>query len=67
MIWCLNRLFPLVIYDDVIKALSAVLIGYRCSSSDLPSLSRAKQVVNFMISITKCRQLALEKLPIVNL
>lgn len=67
MIWCLNGLFPLVIYDDVIKALSTVLIGYRCSSSDLPSLSRAKQVVIFMISITKCRQLALEKLPIVNL
>lgn len=54
MIKWLKKLFPLMIYNDVMKALSTVLMVYRCSSSDLPSPRRPRYMVNFMSSITKC-------------
>lgn len=55
MIKWLKKLFPLMIYDDVMKALSTVLMVYRCLSSDLPSPRRPRQVVNFVSSIAKSR------------
>lgn len=55
MIKWLKKLFPLMIYNDVMKALSTVLMVYRCSSSDLPSPRRHTQVVNLVSSIIKCR------------